>query len=617
MSFFKIDNKSLQKGSDILFPENKKESFFVNTEVKNGPIRIDTENFKITYSEKSDFYYALSILKENFNKKIVIEKHKQFENLTLMLDISRDAVHNQQTLYKMVCMMVKMGFNRLMLYTEDLFELKDYPYFGYNRGRFTAGEIIRFDKLCASLGIELIPCIQTLAHFTAYKRWKEFKDISDIDDILLHESDNTYTFIEALLKFVKSNFTSNKIMLGMDEAYLLGRGKYLDKFGYCNRTELMQKHIAKVMPLCEKYHLKPMIWSDMFFSDSLTAQYNTDLFDSNIHKEIPENLKLVYWEYCKSNSSDYLKMIDKHLRLTENLAFAGAACRHVGFAPFLTFSLRAGRAALQACREKNIQDILLTCWTSVAGECSPFVSLPVMQFFGEAKFNNLVDLENIKTRFASVTGASWDDFMTLEELNDVDGKITSGDFVDPCKYLFYADVLYGMFNKHIEIGKFNEFYKNLSMKYVEMEKRNGEFNYLFRFARAISDVLKNKSELSLLIKNAYRSKDKKRLNSLLENELLQVISDTKTALNVFESVWNIENKPFGLEVMQIRMGGMLARLEYVKKCLTAYLLNETDIIEELETDDLSYDLNAKWGNESICTNSWASMVSPAVLDLTE
>lgn len=81
-----------------------------------------------------------------------------------------------------------------MVYTEDTYEVKAYPYFGYMRGRYTEEELKECDQYAAELGIEMIPCIQTLAHLTEALKWNYAIDIRDTADILLAGSEATYTF---------------------------------------------------------------------------------------------------------------------------------------------------------------------------------------------------------------------------------------------------------------------------------------------------------------------------------------------------------------------------------------------------------------------------------------
>ena len=72
-----------------------------------------------------------------------------------------------------------MGLNTFMLYTEDTYEVEEYLYFGYMRGRYTKDEIRELDKYALALGIELIPCIQMLGHLATHLIWaasSEYKD---------------------------------------------------------------------------------------------------------------------------------------------------------------------------------------------------------------------------------------------------------------------------------------------------------------------------------------------------------------------------------------------------------------------------------------------------------
>ena len=51
-------------------------------------------------------------------------------------------------------------------------------------------------------------------------------------------------------------------------------------------------------------------------------------------------------------------------------------------------------------------------------------------------------------------------------------------------------------------------------------------------------------------------------------------------------MWMHENKAFGWEVQEVRIGGIRARLNTCKDRLQAYLSGKLDCIEELEEDVL-------------------------------
>ena len=59
----------------------------------------------------------------------------------VMIDCSRNAVMNVQTVKKYVKILKKMGYNTLMLYTEDTYEVNNQPYFGHLRGRYSKEEL--------------------------------------------------------------------------------------------------------------------------------------------------------------------------------------------------------------------------------------------------------------------------------------------------------------------------------------------------------------------------------------------------------------------------------------------------------------------------------------------
>ena len=121
-----------------------------------------------------------------------------YETLGVMLDMSRNAVMSVEALKKYFVYLQKMGYNCVMLYTEDTYEVEGEPYFGYMRGRYTREELRELDSYAAGLGIELIPCIQTLAHLQGFVPWKQVP--IDNEDAMLVDDPRVYEFIDNLLR---------------------------------------------------------------------------------------------------------------------------------------------------------------------------------------------------------------------------------------------------------------------------------------------------------------------------------------------------------------------------------------------------------------------------------
>ena len=69
-----------------------------------------------------------------------MKKHR-FDTLGVMIDMSRNAVMSISGLKRFLPLLKKMGYNCVMLYTEDTYEIDGEPYFGYMRGRYSKDEM--------------------------------------------------------------------------------------------------------------------------------------------------------------------------------------------------------------------------------------------------------------------------------------------------------------------------------------------------------------------------------------------------------------------------------------------------------------------------------------------
>ena len=133
--------------------------------------------------------------------------------------------------------------------------------------------------------------------------------IRDSADILQPEKEETYQFIEKLLSSVKENFSTNRVHLGMDEAVMLGLGNYLKENGYKKGSLIIREHCNRVVDICRKLELKPMIWSDMYITANSTGGYydlpeNTDCSKWEKPKK---DLGLVYWDYYHADTKPMKK----------------------------------------------------------------------------------------------------------------------------------------------------------------------------------------------------------------------------------------------------------------------------------------------------------------------
>ena len=396
----------------------------------------------------------------------------KFNKLGVMIDCSRNAVMTVEQLKKYITLLSRMGYNQVHLYMEDTYEVNGEAFFGYLRGKYSKQELKELDDFADSIGVELVPNIQTLAHMAAFIRWRG--DIRDIDDILLVGDEKVYDLIDRMFASLRECFRTKNLHIGMDEAHNLGRGRYLDAHGLQNRFDILLGHLNRVCEIADKYNFEPMMWSDMFYRLASGGEYYevSSKFDESIKAKIPEKLTLVYWDYYTKDKKRYLGMINGHRQLSDKIAFGGGAWRWSGFAPHNYFSLKATKAAISACVETNLQDVFITMWGDNGGECSSYAVLPTL-CYAACIAQGITKLSDVKQKFFEWVGVKFDDFMLLDSPNLIDDlKKSNNDrelIVNPSKYFLYADCFMSIF-QNTEKAEYCE-------KYLKILNNVKSFNY--------------------------------------------------------------------------------------------------------------------------------------------
>lgn len=573
----------------------------------------------IYYEKEHQILRGLGIFIENLEtgKPFIVRESAAYDQLGVMIDCSRNAVLNIPSFKELIKHLALMGYSNVQLYTEDTYEIKEYPYFGYQRGRYTPEEFKEMDAYAKLFSIELVPCIQTLAHLGRVLKWEAFSELRDCNDILLIDDEKTYTLIDDMFRTMSQNLSSRRINIGMDEAHMVGLGKYLDKHGYKNRMEVMLRHFNRVMDIARKYGYRPMMWSDMFFRLVSGGQYTAD--DCPIKEEllsqIPEDITLVYWNYYSTEQEEYDKMLRNHKKISSNLVFAGGAWKWNSFTPYSHFSEFVSKAAHKSCQEHNIREVLITSWGDDGAECPLFTVLPVFQIWAELCYSGFSHEEYLERRFLTCAGASYKDFITLgEPILTPDNPAPGRCGINPAKYLLYQDILGGLYDAHVLPDSYDTHFKNCARKIAECSERNPKWSYLFEYHRAFCHVLALKSEMGIRIRKAYHSGEKDILLKTAQIEIPDLLNRVEILLTSLEEQWKKENKIFGLDILELRLGGLKQRLLSASRRLIQYSGGEIDILEELEAEPLPYDIKShEKGEISVWCQPWHNLVSPSVV----
>lgn len=513
-----------------------------------------------------------------------------FKTNGAMVDMSRNGVMTLATVKSMLRKMALMGMNMYMLYTEDTYEIEEYPYFGYMRGRYTKAELRELDAYAATLGIELIPCIQVLGHLATHLWWPAAAAYRDTDAVMLVGEEKTYELIRAMVRTVKECFASRRIHVGMDETADLGLGKSFKKNGFREQQDLYFEHLSKVIEIVRSEGLEPMMWSDMFFrlaGKELPGYSDYDMrveFTDEVIQKIPQGIQQVFWDYYQEKEEFYAVNIEKHQRIFgRDSLFAGGVWTWSGYGPLFSRSEKYSKPALEACRKAGVQEIFATIWHNGAEGCL-FMGLAGLAWYADYDYNGSFDVDRAKECFAMACGAKYDDIIACEAVEHPDGSD-----VNDTRPLLYNDPLIGLADAHVKmIPGVGAYYRALSAKLAKPSADLGEFAPAYDLICRLSELLENKADFGVRLKAAYDGGDRKTLSALVaECEL--IIKKIRALSAAHKKAWMTYYKPFGWEIHDQRYGTLIARFETTKERLSAYLDGSLACMEELEQTRLRYD----------------------------
>ena len=208
-------------------------------------------------------------------------------------------------------------------------------------------------------------------------------------------------------------------------------------------------------------------------------------------------------------------------------------------------------------------------------EANVFSTLLGLQLYAEHGYSLNPDRETVMRRFEFCCQTSAKAFFALDRVDRIKPKDPLSP--DPAKYCMWQDILMGMFDENMKDYNLTEHYTNLSKEMAYYESHGCRYSFIFRYIRKLSDVLAIKGDLGKKITKAYHENDKEYLKEVVE----VVLPELKEKVRILwedHMNWFFEiNKPQGWEIMDIRYGGVMARIDSVKSvCPTIWTVRSTD-----------------------------------------
>lgn len=546
----------------------------------------------VYYKDKHHFFRELGVFVENAKKCdcFDISEDTFFETVGVMFNASSAAPPSEAGAKELLDYLVVMGYNMMMLYTEDTVQLETRPYFGLFRGRYTQEELRAIDDYAFDYGIEVIPCLECYGHMSSYLKWAEAKDVKDTDSVLLARNEATFQLIEELIRTVSNCVRSKRIHIGMDEAHDMGRGAFLDKHGYVPRAEIFHEYMARLVKITDKYGLKPMMWSDMYFrfsaADGFQYYAKDTVIPEQTRKAIPQQIELVYWHYGEEPRCDEY-MIEKHLDMNRHVLFAAGAWDWGTMFADHRFSLDATAYSLHACRKYGIKEIMMTCWSSQ----NLYANLWTLSMTAELCYAADPTERHRKERFEACTGGSYDAFFRMSNFNhrfaeeDVfEGYLNRNMGMG----LFWQDILEGVYEHYLKNCPMSDYYRANA---ETMKQYHGKFEDLYRFSEKCFEFLAVKTEVAQILVDAYKAGDKQTL-AYISNDLLPQMKELIQEIRLLHlSLWRSTSKIMGWYRSDHLYGGMAARCDTAKMLIDEYVAGKIDRIEELDEPHLPKYLN--------------------------
>lgn len=470
------------------------------------------------------------------------------DELGVMLDLSRGKVFSVSTIKRLAKYAKSFGYTYINLYIEDLLILEEFPAYGYLRGAYTDDEVREIVNYCISIDLDVYPAIQTLGHLEHFLAWKESDRLKDTNQVLNVVNGESKVFLKALINKCRLLFQSNKINIGMDEAFDLGQGALNRAGNNLSQKQLYLNHLDEVVTLCKQNGFETIkVWSDMLFNVySNAGGEGLYSFSKQTHfEQMNNNVELVYWNYWSCDETEYIETIEIHKKFTNNISMALGI--HTWGLPFYNKEqLKITETALKAAKKEGINDLLFTMW----GDDGSLYNLDSAIY---GMYLSAVGTKNecpIPEFFEEITGLN---FQSLEIISKI---CNCG--INPL-HIIWNDPITNIKLKTLNSTQLRMIEQKATEMLIMPTNLNEEIYNLY-LTCMLNDIRLFSQET-------------------VSSELIDVAkSDLKTLFEYLEALWLREAKPNGIEELQGRFTTKLYRYEFLKLHKNELKIERTNIM---------------------------------------
>lgn len=279
-----------------------------------------------------------------------------------MLDISRCKIPTQSEFRQLIRALARLRVNQFQLYIEHSFAFPGHEEVWQEASPLTPAEIEQLDRECLSLGIELVPNLNTFGHMERWLRHPKYQSMAECPEGWIHPltqqfkpipgtlkpDDESLKFIGSLLDKYLPHFRSHQVNIGGDEPWELGQGFSKEAVEKKGKHAVYLNHLKKICKLVEARGRTPQFWGDIL------------LEDLNLASEAPVLAMPVIWGYDAGHP--FNQQAQRLNALGRSYLIAPGTSTWQSFTGRLENALTNQVEAVSAAIKHQAQGVLITSW---------------------------------------------------------------------------------------------------------------------------------------------------------------------------------------------------------------------------------------------------------------
>ena len=268
-------------------------------------LHITPRQVKLTFADPAGAWYGALTLRQlarQFREALPacrIEDHPDFSSRGVMLDVSRDKVPTQETLFRLVEELAELKYNRLELYTEHTFAYRNHREVWAEASPLTAEDFRALDTFCADRFIDLVPNQNSFGHMHRWLKHPRYASLAEAPDgfmtpwgerregpFSLNPLDpGSLALVTELFDELLPHFTSRNVNVGCDETFDLGQGRSKAECERVGKGRVYLDYLLKLHQMIRGHGRTMQFWGDII------------LHHPELIPELPRDVVPLVWGY--------------------------------------------------------------------------------------------------------------------------------------------------------------------------------------------------------------------------------------------------------------------------------------------------------------------------------